>query len=66
MTNLPPEPIAADPALAPPGQIVQPAPLESTCKVSPEQLRAAEKVVAREVRKAQALYKPADAQTSSP
>ena len=66
MTNLPTERIAAGPARALPVQIVQPAPLESTCKVSPEQLRAAEAVAAREVRKAQALHKPADAQTSSP
>ena len=58
MTNLPPEPAITAPAAPQPGQIVQPAPLESTCSVSQAQLRAAEKVVAREVRKAQAIHKP--------
>ena len=58
MTNLPPEPAAIDPTPAQPGHIVQPAALESTCSVSQAQLRAAERVVAREVRKAQALNKP--------
>ena len=61
MTTLSPQSAASDSTLAQPGKIVQPGPLKSTCSVSPEQLRAAEKVVAREVRRAQALYRPSAA-----
>ena len=63
MTNHPIKTIAPLPLPSQPGAMVQPTPLESICTVSQEQLRAAEKVVAREVRKAQALHKPPAADT---
>ena len=63
MTNIQPEPAVPQLPPAQAGTRIQPVPLESTCSVSLEQLRAAERVVAREVRKAQALHKPPGAET---